>query len=554
MTTILSAFLLALLLSLLLTPVARWVGIRLGALDVPDARKVHVTPVPRLGGAAIFLAVGVTVGMLVVVDTGVSRAMVVDRALVHLVVGAVLCFLTGLIDDFKPLGARVKLAAQILAASVAFAGGNWIAMEFFEPLGWAGGVLSYGLTVFWFLLFVNAVNLIDGLDGLSGGVCFFASMVMMVITLMAGQYVIAMLFAVLGGAILGFLRYNFNPASIFLGDGGSYFLGYSIAGLSIMGNVKEQTGVAVLIPLIAMGVPLFDTLLATVRRFLRGRAIFAPDRRHLHHRLIEMGLTTQRAVLLIYAVSIALCIGALAMVHFKDRGASLVLVILCVGALVLTRRLGYFDLIGAPQLRNWLGDLSHASGFSRERRALLDVQIELRKARSLDELWAHASEAFRLLDMDHARLYLTSDKDGRQLLACTHGLCARRAAGGRGGVEAHAEEGGAPLRKAVRGHEAAFFWDSDGPQDGGEVRREDGEAWHYRVELPLVDDGSGGVAGVLVLSKNHDLGRMAPVTLIAIEQLRRTLGEVLAERVRIQADAGQEAAAEGAPQVGGVDA
>jgi UDP-GlcNAc:undecaprenyl-phosphate GlcNAc-1-phosphate transferase len=543
MTTILSAFLLALALSLVLTPAVRMLGVRWGALDVPDARKMHLTPVPRVGGVAIFIAVGVTMAALLSIDSGVSGTLVLDRALVHLGAGAVLCFLTGLIDDFRPLGARVKLGAQILAASVAFTGGNWIAMGFFQSLGWAGGLLSYGLTVFWFLLFVNAVNLIDGLDGLSGGVCFFASMVMMVITLMAGQYVIAMLFAVVGGATLGFLRYNFNPASIFLGDGGSYFLGYSIAGLSIMGNVKEQTGIAVLIPLIAMGVPLFDTLLATVRRFLRGRAIFGPDNRHVHHRLIGMGLTTKRAVLLIYAMTIALCAGALAIVHLKDRGASLVLLILGMGALVLTRKLGYFDLIGVTQLRNWIGDMSHVSGISRDRRAFLDLEIEIRKACSLEELWKRAEDAFGLLGMDHARLYLTKACDGSEDAVPDGSTNRDRTASGHPG----------PNRRMP-----VFLWNARAAssEEGGKriERRVPGEAWFYRVELPLIDDGTEEVLGVLVLSKNHDLGQIGPATLISVEHLRRTLGGALARISAAATDAGEAPdLGRGVARIGGAD-
>jgi UDP-GlcNAc:undecaprenyl-phosphate GlcNAc-1-phosphate transferase len=518
MNTIFFAFFVALLASLVLTPFARYVGVRFGALDVPDERKVHVVPTPRLGGAAIFVSALCAVGLLELFDAGVAKMLVVDRQFAFLVAGTLVCFFTGLADDFRPLGAKLKLGCQIAAATVAFAGGTWIGMGYFGGLGWFGWMLSYGLTVFWFLLFVNAVNLIDGLDGLAGGVCFFVTLVMVAVTLMTGNVVVAMLFAALAGSVLGFLRYNFNPASIFLGDGGSYFLGFSIAGLSILGNVKEQTWVALLIPLIAMGVPLFDTLLSTVRRFLRGRGIFSPDNRHLHHRLVALGLTTRRAVLLVYGMTIVLCAAALVVVQWQDGRVGFVLAALGAGAVILTRSLGYFDVLGFAQLRNWLDDVAHASGVSKHRRDLLDMQIEIRKSRSLDELWSNVVHLLERLEFSHGRLFLVGGGAVGSIDACTNGGCKQ----GR-----RRERDASVTADACDEPRPDYSWDSSRQQATAGTCSYRSDGWFFRLELPLVAEKNGKVLGVLVLSKAHDLGEMGPRVLLSVEQLRRVLSDVL---------------------------
>ena len=161
-------------------------------------------------------------------------------------------------------------------------------------MGLEFGVFSYLITLFWFILFINAVNLADGLDGLAGGIICFVASVMVILSILNDNYVVAMMFTALSGSVLGFLRYNFNPASIFLGDGGSYFLGYMIAALSILGNVKHQVGAATMIPILALGVPLFDTILSPLRRFVKGRKMFHPDDGHVHHRLIRMGFSVKK--------------------------------------------------------------------------------------------------------------------------------------------------------------------------------------------------------------------------------------------------------------------
>jgi hypothetical protein len=307
----------------------------------------------------------------------------------------------------------VKLAFQIAGASIAFWGGVRIGSFALLGTGMMFGMLeSYVLTVFWFLLFINAVNLIDGLDGLAAGISFFASLVMVVLSVMSGDVLTAMMFAALGGAVLGFLRYNFNPATVFLGDGGSYGLGYAIACLSIMGSVKSSVGAAMLIPLLAMGVPIFDTILSPLRRFVRGRAMFRPDDGHIHHRLLGIGLSTRNAVLIIYGISFVLCVMAIAVVNVRNEVAGLFFVIVGAGAVILVRKLGYVGYFALDKVYGWFRDVSDVAGLTQERRTFLSLQLDVDKAKTMDELWEDVCKAMEMLHFDRAELRLWKGREG----------------------------------------------------------------------------------------------------------------------------------------------
>ena len=185
---------------------------------------------------------------------------------------------------------------------ISYAGGIQIGVVYLPGVGeLALGWLSLPLTVFWFLLILNALNLIDGLDGLAAGITLFVALTLLIVWSSPSNLIVALALAALAGASLGFLRYNFHPASIFLGDSGSYFLGYNLAALSILGSLKSEAAVAILIPIIALGVPVIDALWSPVRRFILGQRIFTPDRDHIHHRLLKLGYTHRRAVLMLYA-------------------------------------------------------------------------------------------------------------------------------------------------------------------------------------------------------------------------------------------------------------
>ena len=408
MTTLLFLFILAFSISLVLTPLVKKLGIRLGAVDQPSERKVHTTPIPRIGGLAVFLAFTATMALTNLFITHVSELFVFDQKTAFGFCGALVVFGCGLWDDFRRLSPWIKFPFQIAGATFAFAGGISIGGFFVGSYGIQFGILSYLVTIIWFLLFTNAVNLIDGLDGLAAGIVFFTCLVMFILSVMKEDFLSAMYFAALGGSVLGFLRYNFNPASIFLGDGGSYFLGYAVAALSIMGSVKSQVGAVMLIPVLAMGVPVFDTIIAPLRRFVRGRKMFSPDSDHVHHRLLGKGLTTRRAVLFIYLITLGLCFLALMLVNVRDERAGLFLIVLGAGAVIVIRKMGYFEYFATDKIYGWFKDLTDEAGLSNERRTFLSIQIDIGRSGNMAEMLNHVSQALRLLDFDFASLYLNN--------------------------------------------------------------------------------------------------------------------------------------------------
>lgn len=410
MTTILFAFIVAFALALVLTPAARWLGVRLGAMDAPSARKVHTQSIPRSGGIAIAAAFVLALAAGKLLGTQVSDQLVWEQKQIFAALGGVVIFAVGFCDDLHRLGPRIKFLAQILAASLAFYGGVRIEGVRLDGLDIDFGLLSWAVTVFWFLLLINAVNLIDGLDGLAAGVAFFTGAVMVVLALMQGNLLAALKFAALAGALLGFLRYNFNPASIFMGDGGSYFIGYAIAAIAILAQTKSQVGAVLLIPLLALGVPIFDTLLSPLRRWLLGQRMFQPDREHIHHRLMKLGLSSRKVVLLIYGVSALLCVVAIAVINYRDEMAALLLIILGAGAVIVVRKLGYLEYFATDKLFGWLRDVSDVTGLSRDRRSFLNLQMEIERAESVDDLWMKLCLALELLQFDRAELHLAAAK------------------------------------------------------------------------------------------------------------------------------------------------
>jgi len=406
MTTILITFLITLILSLVLTPLAKKMGIKLGAIDIPNDRKMHSNPIPRTGGVAIFVSAMVSVSIAGFLGSDISDLIILDREMLFLLAGAGVVFGIGLFDDFYRLGPRVKFLFQIIGATLAFFGGIHISGLSFFGINIQLGLFNYGVTVFWFLLFINAVNLVDGLDGLAAGIVVFTSLMMMTLSILNEDFVIALYFAILSGSVLGFLRYNFNPASIFLGDGGSYFLGYAIAGLSIVGSVKTQVGAAILIPIIAMGVPIFDTMLSPLRRFVRGRKMFRPDSGHIHHRLVGLGMTAQKAVLIIYFITLFLCIAAVIATNLRNEQAGLFLIILGVGAVFIVRKLGYFEYLASDKFYGWFKDMTDQTGLSHERRTFLNYQIEISKSETIEQMWDKVSRTSEFLEMDYIEMKL----------------------------------------------------------------------------------------------------------------------------------------------------
>jgi UDP-GlcNAc:undecaprenyl-phosphate GlcNAc-1-phosphate transferase len=343
------AFVAALVTCTALTPLARWLALRYGAVSDPGGRNVHERSIPRLGGIAIALAWGIPLLTLVIFHSA-CRALVGehDRHLTGVVGGGALLCVVGALDDVRGLKAVHKLAAQVLVAAGAFALGFRIEAVFLPFVGTLEmGAFALPITVLWIVGITNAVNLIDGLDGLAAGIAFFAAFTSFVVAHLSGSVFVALTMATLMGALVGFLFFNFNPARIFMGDSGSYFLGYLLATTALAGGVQQKasTAVSLLVPVIALGLPIFDTLFSMFRRVLERRPIFSPDRGHVHHRLLELGLTHRRAVMVLYGVSVILAAGAIAVSLGRSWEVGVALFSVSAVFVGLVRFLGYFDYL-----------------------------------------------------------------------------------------------------------------------------------------------------------------------------------------------------------------
>lgn len=349
MKSFIAAFIVAGLVGGILTPLVRRFALWLGAVSHPGGRHVHGRVVPRLGGLAILAAFFSPLVGLLFVESAVAEAFTSQsmRVIGLFVGGAAMCAV-GFVDDTRGVRALHKLYFQLGVAVLAYACGYRIdAVEL--PLFGAVSMGVFGLpvTVAWIVGIINAVNLIDGLDGLAAGVVFFAALTNFVVARLAGSDLVALLMASIMGAVIGFLFHNFNPARIFMGDSGSYFLGFVLAVTSLSGGPKASTAVALLVPVIALGVPIFDVLLAMVRRVLERRSIFSPDRGHLHHRLLDLGLTHRRAVLIIYGVCVVFAGSAIAVYIGRSWQVGVALLTAATVLIALIRFAGYFKYFQA---------------------------------------------------------------------------------------------------------------------------------------------------------------------------------------------------------------
>lgn len=322
----------AFILSAFFVPIVKLLAVHIGAVDKPNPRKVHHTLMPRMGGLAIFAAYWIVLLTLVPVS----------QPLQGFLMGAVMLVFVGIVDDVTDMPAKLKLLGQIIAACIAALGG--IRVEFVTNLFGSGTMhltwLSVPLSVIWIVAIINAINLIDGLDGLATGVSGISAATLAVVNLMNGANLTAMMCFALVGACLGFLVYNFHPASIFMGDTGSMFLGYTLAVLSIMGTAKGVTFVSIFIPILALGIPIFDTLFAIIRRMLANKPIFEADKAHLHHVLLARGLSHRNTVLLIYAISACLSVVAIVVNELTSEQGFLVMLAVVTVFLVGAARLG----------------------------------------------------------------------------------------------------------------------------------------------------------------------------------------------------------------------
>jgi UDP-GlcNAc:undecaprenyl-phosphate/decaprenyl-phosphate GlcNAc-1-phosphate transferase len=320
------------IISFAATPIVKAFAQKVGAMDVPgEARRVHDHPIPRMGGLAIFL--GFLLSVLLFLPE-------INTQIKGILLGSVIIVAVGAVDDVVSLNAWVKLTFQIIAACIAVFSGVRIE-ALMNPILWSStdylilGGFSIPITILWIVGITNSVNLIDGLDGLAVGVSTISSLTMLVIALIVAEDSnVALVLAALVGACVGFMPYNLNPAKIFMGDTGSLLLGYVLATMSVLGLFKFYAVVSFAVPLLAIAVPLFDTVFAFCRRLLKGQSPMHPDRGHFHHRLIDMGLSQKQAVAVLYSISAILGLAAVVITTSGEIKALILILGFCLCALL----------------------------------------------------------------------------------------------------------------------------------------------------------------------------------------------------------------------------
>jgi UDP-GlcNAc:undecaprenyl-phosphate GlcNAc-1-phosphate transferase len=406
------AFFTAFLASLALTPLVRGLAYRAGVLDQPDAkRKLHPRPIPKLGGVAILAAFALAVGVLWA--SGAPEA----RPALHLArlcaVPALFVLALGIADDLRPVSPAVKITVQVIAALWVFSQPDLRIEHLSNPFGQGSielGVLSAPLTVFWIVLITNAFNIVDGMDGLAAGVAFISTCCVFLVSLQMENPAVAALSTALAGALLAFLRYNFNPASIFLGDSGSLTIGLLLAIFSIAGGQKSATAISIATPLFILALPIVETITSTARRFLRGQSVLKADSAHIHHQLLRRGLSPRRVAILLYLGSAVFGAASLFMVQANAGLTGITALVLGVAAWAGIQQLGYSEFI---EIGN-----AFKRGFLYQRRIIQNSIItrrladELRSARSLDDAWSLLVEVAERLEF-HS-LELVTDGDVRR--------------------------------------------------------------------------------------------------------------------------------------------
>ncbi|MGH9824540.1 MAG: MraY family glycosyltransferase, partial [Blastocatellia bacterium] len=373
---------------------------------------IHSTPVPRLGGVAIYLTFIIVAGPMLFTRGFSFTSVRSHQTLAYILAAGTLVFLLGLYDDLRPVKPYVKFAVQALAGGILYLGGLKIVqipiLFGLHNLSW----LSLPLTILWVLLITNAFNLIDGLDGLAAGSALFSTIVVFVVSLSGNAIATSLLTIALTGAILGFLRFNFNPASIFLGDSGSLFIGFMLGALALAGSQKTPTVVAVAIPVVSFGLPLLETLLSVVRRFLSGQPIFTADRNHIHHKLLELGYSQRSAVAMLYGVSAAFGLLSLLLLNPGGPSVGIVLFVLGVGIWLGVQQLGYHEIFELQRVARRAMDQRRIIGNNLAVRRAIEG---LAKVGSTLELFGLLQETLAFNDFDGFQLNLSRPGPGSSL-------------------------------------------------------------------------------------------------------------------------------------------
>ena len=392
---------LSVVLSFIFTRSVRNLALSRGWVSAPNLeRHLHRDPLPRLGGVAIFISFGMSliVAQLIVWRHPEWPFPASAKALGTLLPPACIVFLLGIYDDIKGAGPYLKFSLQALAGTMLFAGGLRIldlpVLFGTHNLPW---FLGLPLTILWVLAITNAFNLIDGLDGLAAGSALFSTIVVFVVALLSGSSLVALLAIALAGSVLGFLRFNFNPATIFLGDGGSLFIGFMLSALALQGAQKAPTIIAVAIPVVSFGLPILETALSVMRRFISGRPVFTADREHIHHKLLQLGLSHRQVVIVLYAVSALFALLSLFLLWPTGSTLGLVLAVVGTGVWLGVQHLGYLEF----------GELRRVAQRTIEQRQIVINNLSIRRAteelkvaRDYDQICNILTAAFGTNDFD----------------------------------------------------------------------------------------------------------------------------------------------------------
>jgi UDP-GlcNAc:undecaprenyl-phosphate GlcNAc-1-phosphate transferase len=395
-----SYFVVSLVLALALVPFMRPLSFRVGAVDKATERRVHSGVVPRLGGIGIYFAF--VIPLVFFLTRG--KWDVFHEEMVGILLGSTIIFLTGVYDDIRGVRIRYKLFAEILAAMAVYAWGiriTVISNPFGAPidLGW----ISLPATVLWIIVITNAVNLIDGLDGLAAGTVIFISATLF--SLSASNTHLQLVYVILAGSLLGFLRYNFPPASIFMGDSGSLFLGFFLGSLSIISSHKATAIATLMIPIFAFSLPLMDMFYAVLRRFYRGMPLGEADKEHIHHKLLDRGLSRRKVLLILYSLNVLILVGVLLIIRRQLDLSFFGLVFLVVLGIFGLRVLGYMEFV--PFFREMLRNYTMGKKRKYFSYVIGKFRTNASKSRSLDDFWAQLTELMGEYNFSSAEVNLT---------------------------------------------------------------------------------------------------------------------------------------------------
>lgn len=416
MKTYLFIYLGSVLSAIVITPIVISIAHALRIYDRPDARKVHASAIPRIGGVAIFLSAICLTVAAPFLDNRIGEAFrSVQTQVITLLAAGTFIFLTGLIDDLRGMPVRYKLLAQVCAAVAVCIAGIRIDLLnivnlFTLRLGW----LSFVITIFWIVSITNAVNLIDGLDGLAAGISAVVCIVIAIFAFEIDRPLLVVLMLALLGSLCGFLFFNFNPARIFMGDCGSMFLGFVLASSSVLCATKSRTIVALALPALALGLPIFDTIFTMLRRYLNRRGIMSPDRGHLHHILLDMGLRHRHVVIVMYVLTVIAAGLGMFMMLTHNVGA------VAIFASVLVLLVLVFRITGAVRLRDTIAGLRQKRAISRSARYEVEsfekAALHFHQVKTFDEWWQAVCLATDTMGFVRSELPLTNRDGTKRIL------------------------------------------------------------------------------------------------------------------------------------------